>query len=321
MVTFAAAIRSTTSDILKHPRCRTVFGADGLKRAAMILVGMVAACGKAPEPASTSAETPSSASVAAPLNGFGHITDDLFGEWQVAALESPKLDVASLQPGDPRRVAMLIGVRGIEAASQCVPYLFEHRRMGERRLEISGIGRPEGGCARGLVPYEEVFAGLVEGVTRIDWAAPGRVRLSGLAGSVTLRRPDGGAVANPFGHTSGFGPDLRWGHFRVVEAGGLEAPYGSPIDVALGRSWIEARSGCLPFRWRFLRSSPVLTLRREQAPGSTCDRGLSAPEQALERIMPAVRSIESIGPYRVRLSGLAGSITLFRVRTARPAER
>lgn len=320
-MTYTAANCSSTLDILKHQRRRTVFGANGLKQAAMILIGMVAACGKAPEPASTSAETRSSASVAAPPNESGQIIDDLFGEWQVAALESPKIDATSLQPGDPRRVAMLIGVRGIEAASQCVPYLFEHRRMGERRLGISGIGRPEGGCARGLVPYEEVFAGLVEGVTRIDWAGPGKVRLSGSAGSVTLRRPVSGAVANPFGHTSGFGPDLRWGHFRVVEAGGLEAPYESPIDVALGRSWIEARSGCLPFRWRFLRSSPGLTLRREQVPGSTCDRGLSAPEEALERIMPAVRSVESVAPYRVRLRGPAGSITLLRVYTARPAQR
>lgn len=308
-------------DILRHQRHRTVSLTKGLKRAAVILAGMAAACDEAPEAASTSAETPSSASVAAPLNETGQITDDLFGEWQVAALESPKLDASLPQLADPRRVAMLIGVRGIEAASQCVPYLFEHRRTGGRRLEVSGIGRPEGGCARGLVPYEEVFAGLVEGVTRIDWAATDRVRLSGSAGNVTLRRPVGGAVNNPFGHTSGFGSELRWGHFRVVEVGGFEAPYEHPIDVALGRSWIEARSGCLPFRWRFSGSEPASTLRREQVPGSTCDRGLSAPEDALERIMPAVRSIESVAPYRVRLRGPAGSITLLRVHTARPAQR
>lgn len=271
-----------------------------MKWSAVILIGTLAACGEAPAPGS------------APSHQVDQTAGDLFGEWQVAALESPKLDASSPRLRDPRRVAVLVGVQGIEASSQCVPYLFEHRRMGGR-LEVSGTGRPQGGCARALVPYEEVFAGLVEGVTSIDSAAPSRVRLSGPAGTVTLRRPDGGAVANPFGHTSGFGPELRWGHFRVVDAGGVKGPYEHPIDVALGRSWIEARSGCLPFRWRVLHSSPGSTLRREQVLGSTCDRGLSAPEQALERIMPAVRNIELVAPYRVRLSGPAGSVTLVRV--------
>lgn len=269
-----------------------------------IVTASVAACSEAPEPG------PSAVSGRQAERPAG----DLFGEWQVAALDSPNFDASSPQFGDPRRVAMLIGVRGIEAASQCVPYLFEHRRMGEQRIEVSGIGRPEGGCARGLRPYEEVFAGLVEGVTRIDQPAPGRIRLSGPAGTLQLRRPDGGAVANPFGHTSGFGPALRWGHFRVVEAGGIEPPPERPIDVALGRSWIEARSGCLAFRWAMPRSGPAFALWREQVTGESCREEGGASELALERAMPAVRSLELIAPYRMRLSGPSGSVTLVRVR-------
>lgn len=238
---------------------------------------------------------------------------DLFGEWQVAALQSPLLDAASLELVDVRQVAMLVGVRGIEAASQCMPYLFEHRRIGER-IEIVGKPWPEPVCMRMPLPYEEVFGALVQGATRATQAASGDVRLSGRAGMVALRRPDDGATANPFGNTPAPGSRLLWGHFRVVEVGGVKPSPQEPIDVAVARWWIEARSGCLPFRWKVVRVDANLTLNAEW-PDSVCERVQSPVEQALERVMPGVRRFDWIAPYRVRLSGRTGSVTLVRVRS------
>lgn len=208
---------------------------------------------------------------------------------------------------------MLFGVRGIEAASQCMPYLFEHRRIGEQ-IEVVGKAWPEPVCTRMPLPYEGVFSGIVQGATRATQTASGHVRLAGSAGMVTLRPPDGGTIANPFGNTPAPGPRLLWGHFRVVEVGGIKPTPNEPIDVAVARWWIEARSGCLPFRWGAVRVDASLTLRREQVPGSTCDKGLGAAEQALELVMPGVQRFDWIAPYRVRLSGRTGSVTLVRVR-------
>lgn len=287
-----------------------------MKRCIAIVTGILAACGQAPAPAPaptsmsipSQVPAPSRASPTPPERPAG----DLFGEWQVASLQSPRLDASAEAPGDPRQVAVLFGVRGIEAASQCMPYLFEHRRIGER-IEIIGKPWPEPVCMRMRLPYEEVFGGLVQDVTHANQAASGDVRLSGPAGTVTLSRPEGGTISNPFGDTPAPGSRLLWGHFRVVEVGGVKPSVQEPMDVAVARWWIEARSGCLPFRWKVVRVDANLTLNADW-PDGVCERAQSPAEQALERVMPGVRRFDWIAPYRVRLSGPAGSVTLVRVR-------
>ena len=235
---------------------------------------------------------------------------DLFGEWQVTSLETPLLSPQERRIGDPGRIALLIGVRGIEASSQCVPYLFEHGRDGER-IRITEQHWPEPVCARGLAPYERAFPRVLAGATRIEQTRS-QIRLSGTAGSVTLERPAGGIVANPFGNQPAPGGELLWGHYRVVEIGGVAPPPDVPIDVALGRIWIEARSGCLPFRWRWIRAGSGWEVR-EDWPDPRCGQGHSEAEQAFERTMRAVRRLDWVAPYRLRLSGPAGSVTLVRV--------
>ena len=247
----------------------------------------------------------------APLD-VAKAASDLFGEWQVTSLETPLLSPQERRIGDPGRIALLIGVRGIEASSQCVPFLFEHGRNGER-IRITEQGWPEPVCARGLTPYERVFGAVLAGASRIEQTGSGEFRLSGAAGSVTLQRPAGGMVANPFGNQPAPGGELLWGHYRVAEIGGVAPPPDVPIDVALGRIWIEARSGCLPFRWRWIRAGSGWEVR-EDWPDPRCEQGHSEAEQALEQTMRAVRRLDWVAPYRLRLSGPAGSVTLVRVR-------
>ena len=270
-----------------------------------VLSVALAACGEAPAPA-PAPEPPAAAPRSAAAS-------DLFGEWQVAALETPLLSPEQRRLGDPGRIAVLIGARGIEASSQCVPFLFEHSRS-EERIEISQQRWPDPVCERGLLPFERVFGSVLAGATRVEQAGSDGVRLSGGAGSVTLRRPAGGIAANPFGNEPPAGADLLWGHFRIVDVDGVAPAPDQPIDVAIGRLWIEARSGCLPFRWRFVRSGAGWSMR-EDWPDPRCEQGRNEAEQALARVMPAVRRHDWIAPYRVRFSGSAGSVTMVRVRT------
>jgi hypothetical protein len=117
----------------------------------------------------------------------------------------------------------------------------------------------------------------------------------------------------PFGYSPAPGATLLWGRFRLIEAGGVAPPADQPIDLAVGRFWIEARSGCHPFRWKKLRSDENLTLERAQWPGPVCAKAFSPAEATLDRIMPTVRRWERIGPHRFRFTGPAGSVTLLRV--------
>lgn len=273
----------------------------GPARLLMFLSLSLAACGEARAPAPQApAARPSAAA------------SDLFGEWQVAALETPLLSPEQGRFGDPSGIAVLIGARGIEASSQCVPFLFEHGRS-EERVRIAEQRWPDPVCERGLLPYETVFGSVLAGAARVEQAGPDGVRLTGGAGSVVLRRPATRIVGNPFGHVPAAGADLLWGHFRIVDIAGVVPPPGQPIDVAIGRLWIEARSGCLPFRWRFVRSGTGWSMR-EDWPDPRCEQGRNEAEQALERVMPAVRGFEWIAPYRLRFTGSAGSVTMVRVR-------
>lgn len=287
---------------------RTGMKLGGLRIA--LLAALVAACG---EPSPSSKASGGGSGDAVMSLGPGHVAGDLFGEWRVTALESPDLEAPPQAGGygDPRQVVMLFGARGVEAASQCVPYAFEHRREQEK-VEVTVRPWPEPVCGRALLPYEAVFGPLMDGVTRVNAAPSGGVRLSGPAGAVTLDRPPGGVVANPFGNNPFPGPDLLWGHFRLVTVAGVAPEPGHPIDVAIGSWWIEAKSGCLPFRWLMVRSDANLTLR-EGPPEVRCQRGISEAERALEDVMPTVRRFDWAAPYRVRLSGPAGSVVLVRV--------
>lgn len=287
-----------------------------MRRCIAIVTGSLAACGQAPAPTPAPSSMSVPTQVPAPSHASAkqpeHPAGDLFGEWQVASLQSPLLDASDPALGDPHQVAMLFGVRGIEAASQCMPYLFEHRRVGEQ-IKIVGKAWPEPVCMRMPLPYEELFGGIVQGATRATQTALGHVRLAGSAGMVTLRRPEDGRMPNPFGNSPAPGSRLLWGHFRVVEVGGVKPSVQEPMDVAVARWWIEARSGCLPFRWKVVRVDVNLTLNADW-PDGVCERAQSPAEQALERVMPGVRRFDWIAPYRVRLSGPAGSVTLVRVR-------
>lgn len=272
--------------------------------AALLLLTALVACGEAPAPRDAPAAPAASERPAAAAG-------DLFGEWQVAVFESPRLTDADRRIGDPTSIAVLIGPGTIEAASQCMPYLFEYRRDGSR-VEIDARGWPEPVCARMPFPYEGAFGNVVAGAQRIEAAPSGRIRLTGPAGSVTLRRPDGGMLANPFGNAPAPGASLLWGRFRLVEAGGAAPPPDQPVDLAVGRFWIEARSGCHPFRWKKVRSDANLTLERAQWPGPVCAEAYSPAEAALDRIMPTVRRWERIGPHRFRFTGPSGSVTILR---------
>ena len=127
-----------------------------------------------------------------------------------------------------------------------------------------------------------------------------------------MRRPPGGLVANPFGSMPEPGGEVLWGHYRVVDVAGVAPPPDQAIDVALGRLWIEARSGCIPFRWRIVRGPNDWTLR-EDWPDPVCQRGRNEAERALERTMPSVRRMEWAAPYRLRLVGDSGTVTLERL--------
>jgi hypothetical protein len=274
-----------------------------------LLLAALAACSEAPAPApATTREAPATAPAAAEEAAAA---GDLFGEWQVSAFESSRLTAQDRRMGDPTTIAVLIGPGTIEAASQCMPYLFEYRRDGSR-IEIAPKGWPEAVCARMPSAYEGAFGGVMAGAERVERNASGGIRLSGRAGSVTLRRPDGGLLANPFGNSPPPGPSLLWGRFRLVEAGGVAPPADRPVDLAVGRFWIEARSGCHPFRWKKLRSDENLTLERVQWPGPLCAKAFSPAEAALHRIMPAVRRWERIGPHLFRFTGPSGSVTILR---------
>lgn len=277
---------------------------------ALLLAAALAACSEAPTPRDAPAADPAAAASAEPAAEAG----DLFGEWQVSAFESPRLTARERQMGAPTSIAVLIGPGTIEAASQCVPYLFEYRRDGPR-IEIGAKTWPEGVCERMPYPFEGAFEGVVAGAERIESTASG-IRLTGPAGSVTLRRPDGGMLANPFGNSPAPDATLLWGRFRLVEAGGVAPPAEQPVDLAVGRFWIEARSGCHPFRWRKIRSGENLTLERAQWPGPVCAKAFSPVEAALDRIMPTVRRWERTGPHRFRFTGPSGSVTIVRTPSA-----
>ena len=279
-----------------------------MRGAALILACFVAGCrpaapAEAPAPAVAAPGEPALPAVAAEI--------DLFGEWQVAALDTPLLSADDGRMGDPTRIALLFGAGRIEAFSQCIPYQFRYRRGGER-IEVGNVAWNGPVCARRLLPYEEVFDDVMAGASRIE-SVQGRVRLSGARGSVTLRRSEGGRIANPFGNSPAPGSQLLWGHFRLVEVEGIRPAAGSPIDFAVGQFAIEARSGCHPFRWRLLVEQPRLTLQREPWPEPACEEGLSEAEQAIERVMPQVRRVEWVAPWRVRLGGPAGAVVLERV--------
>jgi hypothetical protein len=281
----------------------------------LIAVALLASCRDSPAPdATTNAHAPAASPAAEPAQPAG----DLFGEWQVAALDSARLTAAQAQElGKIDGIAVLVGARFIEAASQCMPYLFEHRR-GEERIEVTAKGWPEPVCARMPLPFEGAFGGIVEQATRVERIPSGDIRLTGAAGTVSLRRPEGGRLANPFGNSPAPGARLLWGHFRLLDVNGTRVPAGAPIDVAIGRFWMEARSGCLPFRWSLVRSDATLALRREAWPEPVCEQGHSEVEQALERAMPSVRGFTWLAPYRLRLSGPGGAVTLERVRARKP---
>jgi hypothetical protein len=277
-------------------------------RAALVLLALLpAACGEAPAPAPGGPQPPAGAAEE-PARQAG----DLFGEWQVEAFESPRRTADQRKMGDPRQIAVLIGVGTIEAASQCMPYLFEYRRDGER-IQVDSKGWPEAVCARMPYAFEGAFGGVVASAERIEGTASGGLRLSGPAGSVTLRRPQGGMLANPFGNSPAPGNRLLWGRFRLVEAGGVAPPPDQPIELAVGRFWIEARSGCHPFRWKKVRSDENLTLERAIWPGPVCAKAFSPAEAALHRIMPTVRRWEWIGPHLFRFTGPSGSVTILRL--------
>jgi hypothetical protein len=210
-------------------------------------------------------------------------------------------------------VVLLFGAGSIDAASQCVPFFFRYRRLGQDGIEVRAVPWRGPVCARGLLAYERVFERVVAGATRVE-LLPGAVRLSGAAGAVTLRRPEGGLAANPFGNQPAQGPQLLWGHFRLVEAGGERPSVAHPIDIALGRMSVEARSGCVVIRWRQDWGPQGSTFASEPWPEAVCERALTGAEQALERIMPQVRTTEWVAPYRVLLSGPAGAVVLERVR-------
>jgi hypothetical protein len=269
----------------------------------------LAACARAPE-APPADPRPGATGAAVPPPAEAPRLDP-FGLWVVDRIEEAAPGGAAAQDLSRHHVMLvLVGHRAFHGQSQCVPFPFRYTLDGDR-IAIAPEHLPGPVCARGLTPEEQAFARIVPALREVVPDGEGRLRLTGPAGSLHLHRPPGGRVPNPFGNHPPAGPELVWGRYRLVEAGGVAADPALPVEFAVAYGWIEARAGCRTWRWTRVPDDPtVAAFIADPQPGPECQRMAGPSEAALERLMPEVRSISGDASGRARLAAPAGTILL-----------
>ena len=224
----------------------------------------------------------------------------LFGQWRVESLSGTEL-------GQSPPIHLLVGHDRIEATSQCVPFAFSIA-FHDGSIRVRAESWPGPVCARGLLPSEQAFPRILAAARRLEPRPGGRLAFVGTAGEAVIARP-AEPVANPFGNEPAPEPLLLWGEWRLERVGAV--PAEAPIRLVFMHHQVDALSGCVVLRWRLEGWGAAVRLERDSNLVS-CERSLSADEQALVDILDGEVRVEAPDPRRRRLTGRAGTIVLQR---------
>jgi hypothetical protein len=234
---------------------------------------------------------------------------DLFGAWLVTSVRAP----APVQWEQGHQTLLLAGSRQLEILSQCVRIgPFTYGRLDRDGIAISQSEPtvapapdrdvpPPVQCTRTLSPMESILPRILLTAERVVRQADGSVLLSGQAGALVLRRPDG-ALANPRGEAPPPERPPLIGAWRFVEVNERPLPAGGAIELLLRPPIIEWRSGCVN-EARMLMVDGDRLLPGPVDPFPVCERGRDETELAIGRMTsgPIVTRMQRNG--RLSLSG------------------
>jgi hypothetical protein len=239
---------------------------------------------------------------------------DLFGAWLIESIAAPD---PALQSSSWDTV-LLVGLRQLEAHSQCITFgPFEYGRTAGGGITVSlqpvrprsgpAGGPPTVQCARGRSPAEQALPRVLLAATEVK-ARGGKIILSGSAGTMILRRPEG-ALRNPRGEAPppATPPWLGAWRFTTVDKHPLRAD--ERIELLLRANRLEWRSGCVG-EAREVRIDRDLVRPGEVDPFPVCERGRSQAELALDRLFarPVVTRMDANG--RLMLEGAGATAEL-----------
>ena len=231
-------------------------------------------------------------------------SEDLFGQWRLAALTGA--DLARQHP-----IHLLVGRQRVEAVSQCIPFDFRLPFAAERPPVPPRREEPVGVCARALSPVEQLFPQVMQAARRVERREGGRVAFVGGRGEALLERPSA-PVTNPFENQPEPSPLVMWGEWRAEAVDGRELTAAEPLRLLFGQRSVEAMSGCVSMLWRYSQQSERLAFERVAWPGAVCERTLQPSESALQAIFSGdVRIARATARERL-LVGRAGSVLLRR---------
>jgi len=231
---------------------------------------------------------------------------DLLGAWLVQTVTTP-------DPAPQYRswdMILLVGVRQLELLSQCITIgPFDYGRtvgggIAVRQTSVSprpGMAATPPQCARALSPAERAISSILLAASVVKRQRDGTVWLSGRAGALTIRRPQG-ALRNPRGQVPPPRVPPPLGAWRFVSMNGRTLAADQAMELLLRPMHLEWRSGCV---------SEVKELRRERdrlVPSAgdgfpVCERGRSDAERLAERLFAGSIAFRMDPEGRLRLEG------------------
>jgi hypothetical protein len=215
---------------------------------------------------------------------------DLYGTWLVESVSVPN----PLPRDRFWNQILLVGSRQLEVISQCVTIgPFDYGRTVGGGIAVSqppatpGPGRigtpPIAQCARGLSPAEQALGPLLLAARDVKLGTEGAVTLTGRAGSITLRRPEG-VLRNPFSQTPPPRIPPLLGAWRFVRVDGQALSSTHNMELLLRARHVEWRSGCVS-EVRLLSHDRNILTPGEIDSFPVCERGRSEAEEAVGRLL------------------------------------
>ncbi len=233
---------------------------------------------------------------------------DLFGAWLVQTVTTPG---PALQDRSWDTV-LLVGVRQLEVLSQCITIgPFDYGRtvgggIAVRQTSVSphpGVAAapPPPQCARMRSPAERAIPSILLASSDVKRLGDGAVAISGRAGALTVRRPEG-ALRNPRGEAPPPRLPPPLGAWRFVRVNGRPLAADQAMELLLRPKHLEWRSGCVS-GVKELRQERDKLVSSDSDAFPVCERGRSEAERLAARLFAGTVAFQTDAEGRLRLQG------------------
>lgn len=232
---------------------------------------------------------------------------DLFGAWLVQTVTT-----AGPAPQDQSwDIVLFVGVRQLEVLSQCVtigPFDYGRTAGGGISVRLTSVSprpgvaaTPPPQCARMRSPAERAIPSVLLAASDVKRLGDGTVALSGRAGALIIRRPEG-ALRNPRGEapTPRVPPPL--GAWRFVQVNGRTLAPDQAMELLLRPKHLEWRSGCVNEVKKLRHERDRLVLGDSDA-FLVCERGRSEAERLAGPLFAGTVAFQMDAEGRLRLQG------------------